>query len=104
MHVFLFEEALVLTRQTTRSNKVSYQVYRHPLPLRSLAVDVNEGEKLSGSFRGGILSSDKGTAAFAPFALSRQFRAKLTYQRRSIASVGAHFEAGVTPCSPTIDY
>ncbi|XP_039259087.2 uncharacterized protein LOC120335619 isoform X1 [Styela clava] len=59
MHVFLFEEAFVLTRQTTRSNKISYQVYRPPLPLRSLIVDANEGEKLSGSFRGGILSSEK---------------------------------------------
>ena len=64
LQVFLFDHALVLTRNATRGDKITYQVYqvyRQPLPLKTLVVETEEGGKLSGSFRGGLLSGDKGT-------------------------------------------
>ena len=64
LQVFLFDHALVLTRNATRDDKLTYQVYRQPLPLKTMIVETEEGGKLSGSLRGGILSSDKGTVEF----------------------------------------
>ena len=64
LQVFLFDRALVLTRNATRGgDKLVYQVYRHPVALKDLVVETEEGSKLSGSFRGGLLSSDKGTSS-----------------------------------------
>ncbi|XP_041459914.1 rho guanine nucleotide exchange factor 3-like [Lytechinus variegatus] len=56
LHVFLFEDILVVTRQTTRNNRKCYQVYRQPIPVRTMALeDIPEGEvKRSGSFRGAL--------------------------------------------------
>ena len=51
---------MILTRNATRGGKLTYQVYRQPLSLRSLVIEGEEGGKLSGSFRGGILGGDKG--------------------------------------------
>ncbi|CAK8689367.1 unnamed protein product [Clavelina lepadiformis] len=64
LHVLLFDLVLVLTRNATRGDKLTYQVYRQPLPLRSLTVETEETGKLSGSFRGGILNSDKAKHSF----------------------------------------
>nr|XP_054751935.1 rho guanine nucleotide exchange factor 3-like [Lytechinus pictus] len=56
LHVFLFEDILVVTRQITRNNRKCYQVYRQPIPVRTMALeDIPEGEvKRSGSFRGAL--------------------------------------------------
>ena len=69
LHVLLFDLVLVLTRNATRGDKLTYQVYRQPLPLRSLTVETEETGKLSGSFRGGILNSDKGWLSNRQFIL-----------------------------------
>ncbi|XP_071510283.1 rho guanine nucleotide exchange factor 3-like [Diadema antillarum] len=55
-HVFLFEDILVVTRLTTRNNRECYQVYRQPIPVRTMALDdIPDGEiKRSGSFRGAL--------------------------------------------------
>ncbi|XP_077866761.1 neuroepithelial cell-transforming gene 1 protein-like isoform X2 [Saccoglossus kowalevskii] len=54
LHVFLFEDIFVLTRQTTKNDKKHYQVYRQPIPVRQLMLgDMNDSDaKLNGSFRG----------------------------------------------------
>ena len=67
IHVFLFDLALVLTRTATRGDHFAYQVHRQPVALKSLIVETEEGGKLSGSFRGSLLSSDKGKSkTFSP--------------------------------------
>ncbi|XP_018668324.2 uncharacterized protein LOC100175479 [Ciona intestinalis] len=63
LHVFLFDLVLVLARNVTRNDK-SYQVYRRPIPLSHLIIEGDEGGRMSGSFRGGILSGDKAKYAF----------------------------------------
>uniref|UniRef100_H2YJV2 DH domain-containing protein n=1 Tax=Ciona savignyi TaxID=51511 RepID=H2YJV2_CIOSA len=63
LQVFLFDRVLVLARNVTRHDK-SYQVYRQPLALSSAVIEPDEGGRLSGSFRGGILSGDKAKYAF----------------------------------------
>ena len=57
--MFLFDLALVVSRNATRGEKLTYQVSRPPLPLKSVSIETDEGGKLSGSFKGGILISDK---------------------------------------------
>ncbi|CAI8048008.1 Neuroepithelial cell-transforming gene 1 protein [Geodia barretti] len=60
LHVFLLDEALVLTRPSTRSSALAYQVYRQPIPVASLEVeDVADGDTKisSGSFRGTLRAS-----------------------------------------------
>eukprot|EP00057_Strongylocentrotus_purpuratus_P014770 XP_011669244.1 PREDICTED: rho guanine nucleotide exchange factor 3 isoform X2 [Strongylocentrotus purpuratus] len=56
LHVFLFEDILVVTRLITRNNRKCYQVYRQPIPVRTMALeDIPEGEvRRSGSFRGAL--------------------------------------------------
>ncbi|XP_070559417.1 rho guanine nucleotide exchange factor 3-like isoform X2 [Ptychodera flava] len=54
LHVFLFEDILVFTRQAVKNDKKCYQVYRQPIPVRQLMLeDLEDGEvKMGGSFRG----------------------------------------------------
>ncbi|XP_022101176.1 rho guanine nucleotide exchange factor 3-like [Acanthaster planci] len=53
LHVFLFEDILVVTRLVTRNEEKMYQVYENPIPLQSMQLeDLDDGEvKLGGSFR-----------------------------------------------------
>ncbi|XP_038047758.1 rho guanine nucleotide exchange factor 3-like [Patiria miniata] len=53
LHVFLFEEILVVTRIATRNDEKMYQVYENPIPVQSMQLDdLDDGEvKLAGSFR-----------------------------------------------------
>ncbi|XP_078596288.1 rho guanine nucleotide exchange factor 3-like isoform X2 [Branchiostoma floridae x Branchiostoma japonicum] len=62
LHVFLFDEILVLTRPATRNDQLCYQVYRQPLPLADLVVeDLSDGEvRMGGSFRGALMTRDGG--------------------------------------------
>ncbi|XP_038604218.1 rho guanine nucleotide exchange factor 3-like [Tachyglossus aculeatus] len=54
LHVFLFEEALVVTRLVTHEEQTGFQVYRQPLPLDQLILDdLPDGEaRLRTSIRG----------------------------------------------------
>ncbi|KAI8504117.1 Rho guanine nucleotide exchange factor 3 [Branchiostoma belcheri] len=66
LHVFLFDEILVLTRPATRNDQLCYQVYRQPLPLSDLVVeDLTDGEvRMGGSFRGALMTRDGGKHVF----------------------------------------
>ncbi|XP_078678395.1 rho guanine nucleotide exchange factor 3-like isoform X2 [Branchiostoma floridae x Branchiostoma belcheri] len=66
LHVFLFDEILVLTRPATRNDQLCYQVYRQPLPLSDLLVeDLTDGEvRMGGSFRGALMTRDGGKHVF----------------------------------------
>ncbi|XP_040895035.1 neuroepithelial cell-transforming gene 1 protein-like [Toxotes jaculatrix] len=61
LHVFLFSELLVLTRQVTRNDRSCFQVHRQPIPVRDLALeDLQDGEiRMGGSFRGAFTSAEK---------------------------------------------
>uniref|UniRef100_A0A3Q3JBH5 Neuroepithelial cell transforming 1 n=1 Tax=Monopterus albus TaxID=43700 RepID=A0A3Q3JBH5_MONAL len=66
LHVFLFSELLVLTRQVTRNDRNCFQVYRQPIPVWDLAVeDVQDGEvRVGGSFRGAFTTGEKAKNVF----------------------------------------
>ncbi|XP_071960440.1 rho guanine nucleotide exchange factor 3-like [Antedon mediterranea] len=59
LHVFLFEEILVMTRMVTRNGNKVYQVHRQPIPVDQLDVeDLSDGTvKSSGSFRGAFTNN-----------------------------------------------
>ncbi|KAM6413898.1 rho guanine nucleotide exchange factor 3 isoform 3-T3 [Rhynochetos jubatus] len=45
LHVFLFEEVLVITRAITHNEQLCYQLYRQPIPVRELVLeDLQDGE------------------------------------------------------------
>ncbi|KAM4769128.1 rho guanine nucleotide exchange factor 3 isoform 7-T10 [Cyanocitta cristata] len=45
LHVFLFEEVLVITRAVTHNDQLCYQLYRQPIPVRELVLeDLQDGE------------------------------------------------------------
>lgn len=61
LHVFLFEDILVVTRIATRNGVKGYQLTRLPIPVQSLNLeDVPEGELRTGSFRGAFSSNQTG--------------------------------------------
>ncbi|XP_071816393.1 rho guanine nucleotide exchange factor 3-like isoform X2 [Apostichopus japonicus] len=65
LHVFLFEDILVVTRIATRNGVKGYQLTRLPIPVQSLNLeDVPEGELRTGSFRGAFSSNQTGKHAF----------------------------------------
>ncbi|CAG2218871.1 ARHGEF3_8 [Mytilus edulis] len=52
LHVFLFDEVLVVTRLNSQSGQQTFQVYRQPIPVDQLVVtDLKDGEVKMGSFR-----------------------------------------------------
>lgn len=65
LHVFLFEEVLVLTRAVAQGEQLCYQLYRAPLPVRELLLEeLQDGElRLGGSIRGAFSNNERGTAA-----------------------------------------
>ncbi|XP_074861563.1 rho guanine nucleotide exchange factor 3 isoform X2 [Carettochelys insculpta] len=54
LHVFLFQEVLVITRAITHNEQLCYQLYRQPIPVKDLVLeDLQDGEvRLGGSIRG----------------------------------------------------
>nr|XP_031526776.1 neuroepithelial cell-transforming gene 1 protein [Vicugna pacos] len=66
LHLFLFQDILVLTRPVTRSERHSYQVYRQPIPVQDLVLeDLQDGDaRMGGSFRGAFSTSDKAKNIF----------------------------------------
>lgn len=65
LHVFLFEEVLVLTRAVAQGEQLCYQLYRPPLPVRDLLLEeLQDGEvRLGGSIRGAFSNNERSTAA-----------------------------------------
>ncbi|XP_056000750.1 rho guanine nucleotide exchange factor 3-like isoform X2 [Ostrea edulis] len=52
LHIFLFNEVLVVTRLVNNNGHQGYQVYRQPIPVEDLIVeDLKDGEVKVGSFR-----------------------------------------------------
>ncbi|NXA07823.1 ARHG8 protein, partial [Sapayoa aenigma] len=66
LHVFLFQDILVLTRPVTRNERQAFQVYRQPIPVQELLLeDLQDGDvKMGGSFRGAFGNSDKAKNIF----------------------------------------
>ncbi|XP_066470764.1 rho guanine nucleotide exchange factor 3 isoform X2 [Tiliqua scincoides] len=45
LHVFLFQEVLVITRAVTHNEQLCYQLYRQPIPVKDLVLeDLQDGE------------------------------------------------------------
>ncbi|XP_076124473.1 rho guanine nucleotide exchange factor 3 isoform X2 [Alosa pseudoharengus] len=61
LHVFLFQDVLVITRAITQSEQLWYQLYRQPIPVRVLEYeDLQDGEiRLGGSIRGAFSNNDR---------------------------------------------
>ncbi|KFP74259.1 Rho guanine nucleotide exchange factor 3 [Apaloderma vittatum] len=61
LHVFLFEEVLVITRAITHNEQPCYQLYRQPIPVRELVLeDLQDGEvRLGGSIRGAFSNNER---------------------------------------------
>ncbi|KAL2087356.1 hypothetical protein ACEWY4_016184 [Coilia grayii] len=66
LHVFLFNEVLVLTRPVTRNERHCYQVYRQPIPVRDMILeDLQDGDvRMGGSFRGAFSNAEKAKNIF----------------------------------------
>lgn len=62
LHVFLFQDILVITRSVSLNNQpVSYQLCRQPIPIRQLDLeDVSDGEmRVGGSIRGAFSNNER---------------------------------------------
>ncbi|KAM4721210.1 rho guanine nucleotide exchange factor 3 [Rhinophrynus dorsalis] len=60
-HVFLFQEVLVITRTITQNDKLYYQLYRQPIPVKDLILeDLQDGEvRPAGSLRGAFSNNER---------------------------------------------
>ncbi|KAM3622305.1 uncharacterized protein V6R79_022984 [Siganus canaliculatus] len=62
LHVFLFQDVLVITRSTSLSDQlVHYQLCRQPIPIRQLDLeDLSDGEmRVGGSIRGAFSNTER---------------------------------------------
>ncbi|XP_031424376.1 rho guanine nucleotide exchange factor 3 isoform X1 [Clupea harengus] len=61
LHVFLFQDVLVLTRAITQSEQLWFQLCRQPIPVRLLEYeDLPDGEiRLGGSIRGAFSNNER---------------------------------------------
>lgn len=61
LHVFLFQDVLVITRAVTHNEQLCYQLYRQPIPVRDLEwEDLQDGEiRLGGSIRGAFSNTER---------------------------------------------
>ncbi|XP_043936654.1 rho guanine nucleotide exchange factor 3-like [Protopterus annectens] len=76
LHVFLFEDILVITRPVTQNDQLHYQMYRQPIPVRDLVLeDLPDGEvRLGGSIRGAFATNNERAKNF--FRVSFRDRSK----------------------------
>ncbi|XP_073430234.1 rho guanine nucleotide exchange factor 3 isoform X2 [Dendrobates tinctorius] len=89
-HVFLFQEVLVITRTITQNDKVYYQLYRQPIPIKDLVVeDLQDGEvRVAGSLRGAFTNNERIKNFFrvgykyGPQAQSHSFQANDTFNKQ----------------------
>ncbi|KAM9524607.1 rho guanine nucleotide exchange factor 3-like isoform 5-T6 [Salvelinus alpinus] len=61
LHVFLFQDVLVITRAITHNEQLYYQLYRQPIPVRELQwEDLQDGViRLGGSIRGAFSNNER---------------------------------------------
>uniref|UniRef100_A0A8C9T249 Rho guanine nucleotide exchange factor 3 n=1 Tax=Scleropages formosus TaxID=113540 RepID=A0A8C9T249_SCLFO len=61
LHVFLFQDVLVITRTVSHNEQLCYQLYRQPIPVRDLEwEDLPDGEiRLGGSIRGAFSNNER---------------------------------------------
>ncbi|XP_015203461.2 rho guanine nucleotide exchange factor 3 isoform X2 [Lepisosteus oculatus] len=61
LHVFLFQDVLVITRAVTHNEQLCYQLYRQPIPVKDLQwEDLQDGEvRLGGSIRGAFSNNER---------------------------------------------
>ncbi|XP_027323384.1 rho guanine nucleotide exchange factor 3 isoform X4 [Anas acuta] len=61
LHVFLFQEVMVITRAITHNEQLCYQLYRQPIPIRDLLLEeLQDGEvRLGGSIRGAFSNNER---------------------------------------------
>ncbi|XP_059425913.1 rho guanine nucleotide exchange factor 3 isoform X5 [Carassius carassius] len=61
LHVFLFQDVLVVTRAVTQNEQLCYQLHQQPIPVRDLEwEDLQDGEiRLGGSIRGAFSNSER---------------------------------------------
>ncbi|XP_060059081.1 rho guanine nucleotide exchange factor 3 isoform X3 [Erinaceus europaeus] len=61
LHVFLFQEVLVITRAISHNEQLCYQLYRQPIPVKDLLLeDLQDGEvRLGGSLRGAFSNNER---------------------------------------------
>ena len=61
LHVFLFQEVLVITRAVTHNEQLCYQLYQQPIPMNDLLLeDLQDGEvRLGGSLRGAFSNNER---------------------------------------------
>ncbi|XP_037534983.1 rho guanine nucleotide exchange factor 3 [Nematolebias whitei] len=62
LHVFLFQDVLVLTRSVSLNNQpISFQLCRQPIPIRQLELeDLSDGEmRVGGSIRGAFSNTER---------------------------------------------
>ncbi|XP_069499769.1 rho guanine nucleotide exchange factor 3 isoform X1 [Ambystoma mexicanum] len=61
LHVFLFQEVLVITRMLTQNEQLFYQLYRQPIPVKDLLLeDLQDGEvRVGGSIRGAFSNNER---------------------------------------------
>ncbi|XP_006005816.1 rho guanine nucleotide exchange factor 3 isoform X2 [Latimeria chalumnae] len=61
LHVFLFQEVLVITRAITQNEQLCYQLYRQPISVKDLVLeDLQDGEvRLGGSIRGAFSNNER---------------------------------------------
>ncbi|XP_056303628.1 rho guanine nucleotide exchange factor 3 isoform X2 [Danio aesculapii] len=61
LHVFLFQDVLVITRAITQNEQLWYQLYRQPIPVRDLEwEDLQDGEmRVGGSIRGAFSNNER---------------------------------------------
>ncbi|XP_056380399.1 rho guanine nucleotide exchange factor 3 isoform X1 [Hyla sarda] len=89
-HVFLFQEVLVITRTVAQNDKVYYQLYRQPIPVKDLVVeDLQDGEvRVAGSLRGAFTNNERIKNFFrvgyknGPHAQSHSFQANDTFNKQ----------------------
>ncbi|XP_063796918.1 rho guanine nucleotide exchange factor 3 isoform X1 [Pseudophryne corroboree] len=89
-HVFLFQEVLVITRTITQNEKLYYQLYRQPIPVKDLIVeDLQDGEvRVAGSLRGAFTNNERIKNFFrvgyknGPHTQSHSFQANDTFNKQ----------------------
>ncbi|XP_026092277.1 rho guanine nucleotide exchange factor 3 isoform X6 [Carassius auratus] len=61
LHVFLFQDVLVVTRAVSQNEQLCYQLHQQPIPVRDLEWDdLQDGEmRLGGSIRGAFSNSER---------------------------------------------
>lgn len=68
LHVFLFQDVLVITRAITQNEQLWYQLYRQPIPVRDLEwEDLQDGEmRVGGSIRGAFSNNERSESHINP--------------------------------------